>query len=301
MGYYHFFVLGSLGLLTFIVVIWAVKFKKIIGIMRGMIISMFYGMNVGLTAGVLLGVTYQGDLFLSTILSMAIGVVAGSLCGLCFGMLSLIEGFMAGLMGGMMGAMVGEMIHVDQSISLIQIFLLLSVGTLFVIPILITPKGSRVNSKKWILKPLTLGAFTILIVIAGNSVAERFEGQKEVLGMPTESPLSNSQTIVLETVDMEYSKNRIVVEKDKAITLTLKNLDNIEHDIEIRTSSFNIISQSKHKKHNHGESKERIHLHATPKSTETVSFTITESGVYEFYCTIPGHKELGMVGKFIVS
>lgn len=301
MGDYQLFVLSSISLLTFIVVILAVILKKKLGMMHGMVISMFYGMNVGLTAGVLFGVTYQGNLFISTILSMTIGVLAGSICGLCFGMLSVLEGFMAGLMGGMMGAMVGEMIHVDQSISLIQFFLLLSVGTLFVIPILITPKGSRVNSKKWILKPLTMGTFTILIVIAGNSVVERFEGQKEVLGIPTESPLSNSKTIVLETVDMEYSKNRIVVEKDKAITLTLKNLDNIEHDIEIRASSFNIISQSKLKKHNHGESKERIHLHATPKSTGTVSFTIAESGVYEFYCTIPGHKELGMVGKFIVS
>ncbi|ARK24117.1 copper-binding protein [Sporosarcina sp. P37] len=298
MGYYHFFVLGSLGLLTFIVVIWAVNLKKTIGIMRGMIISMFYGMNVGLTAGVLLGVTYQGDLFLSTIFSITIGVLAGSLCGLCFGMLSVLEGFMAGLMGGMMGAMVGEMIRVDQSISLIQIFLLLSFSTLFVIPILKTPKGSKVKSKKWILKPLTLATFTFLTVMGSNSIAERFEGQKELPSKTIESAHNKGQTIVLETADMKYSRNKIIVEKDKLVTLTLKNLDNIEHDIEIRTSSFNMITQSKH---NHGESKGLIHLHALPENTETLSFTITEAGIYEFYCTIPGHKEVGMIGQFIVS
>jgi len=44
-----------------------------------------------------------------------------------------------------------------------------------------------------------------------------------------------------------------------------------------------------------------LHLHATPENTETLTFTLTESGVYEFYCTVPGHKELGMIGQFIVS
>ncbi|ARD47537.1 plastocyanin/azurin family copper-binding protein [Sporosarcina sp. P33] len=298
MGDYQFFVLSSLGLLTFIVVISAAILKKKLGIMHGMIISMFYGMNVGLTAGVLLGVTYQGDLFLSTILSMAIGVLAGSLCGVCFGTLSVVEGFMAGLMGGMMGAMVGEMIRVDQSINLIQIFLLLSVSTLFIIPILKTAKDSKVSTKKWMLKPLTLAAFTVLIVIGGDSIAERFEDQKSGQTKPAESHQRKGQTVVLETANMKYSKSLVVVEKDIPITLTLKNMDDIEHDIEIRSTAIKLISESLH---NHGENKNMLHLHATPESTETLSFTITESGVYEFYCTIPGHKELGMVGQFIVS
>ncbi|WP_432359781.1 hypothetical protein [Sporosarcina sp. UB5] len=186
MSFYHFFVLSSLGLLTFIVVLWTRTLKKVLATMQGMVISMFFGMNVGLTAGVLLGVTYQGNLFLSTILSMAIGILAGSLCGLCFGLLSVLEGFMAGLMGGMMGAMVGEMIRADQSISLVQIFLFLSVSTLFIIPILATPKGSKVKSKKWILKPLTLAAIIIILMISGDSIAMRFEDQKAVLTKPNE-------------------------------------------------------------------------------------------------------------------
>ena len=306
MGNYQSFILGSLGLLTLVVVIVAIIWKRKFRTMQGMMISMFFGMNVGLTAGVLLGVTYQGNLFLSTILSMAIGVLAGSLCGLCFGILSVLEGLMAGLMGGMMGAMVGEMIRVDQSISLIQIFLFLSISTIFLIAILKTPQNSKVLTKKWLLKPLVLSTFVAFFIIGGNSIAEKYGSQKELeisksqdsaITGSTDNPDSESQMIVLETVDMKYSKNVITVEKDKPVTLTLTNLDKVEHDIEIRTSSFNIMGS----KHNHGGKKDLLHLHATSENTETLTFTLTESGVYEFYCTVPGHKELGMVGQFIVS
>ncbi|MFC5591649.1 plastocyanin/azurin family copper-binding protein [Sporosarcina soli] len=307
MGNYPLFVLGSLGLLTVIVVILAVNWKKTFRTMQGMMISMFFGMNVGLTAGILLGVTFQGNLFLSTMLSMAIGILAGLLCGLCFGILPVLEGVMAGLMGGMMGAMVGEMIRVDQSISLIQLFLFLSLCTIFIMAILKTPRNSRIHSKKWLLKPVLLSGVIVAYIIGGNSFVKSYgnlielepsNSHHSVTATPNENLDSGRQLIALETANMKYSTNEIIVEKDKKVNLTLTNLDQVVHDIEIKVPSLPIDNGSEH---NHGTGNNVIHLHASPKSTETLTFTPTESGVYEFICTVPGHKESGMVGKFIVS
>ncbi|MFS0577300.1 plastocyanin/azurin family copper-binding protein [Sporosarcina sp. 179-K 3D1 HS] len=301
---YLYFVFGSLALLTIIVIILALIWKKKFQTMQGMIISMFFAMNVGLTAGVLLGVTYQGNLFLTTILSMAIGVFAGSICGLCFGILSVLEGFMAGIMGGMMGAMVGEMIDAEQSNSLIQIFLLLSFSTIFIIAILITPHNSKVQNKKWLLKPFLLSGIIAVYLIGGSSLAGD-------LGLQTKPELSSDasttvkstenlsiQKVAIETGEMRYSKNKIIMEKDKPVSLTLKNLDNIEHDIEIEMPFKNMTNEFKHK---HEMKKNAIHLHATPNSMVKLTFTPTETGVYEYVCTVPGHKEFGMVGKLIVN
>ncbi|MFD1927109.1 plastocyanin/azurin family copper-binding protein [Sporosarcina siberiensis] len=307
MGNYELFILGSLCLLTLIVVTLAIVWRKKFRTMHGMMISMFFGMNVGLTAGVLFGVTYQGNLYFSTILSMAIGFLAGALCGFCFGILSVLEGVMAGLMGGMMGAMLGEMIIVNQSINLIQIFLFLSISTIFVIIILKSSKETKIENKRWFLKPVLLSVFIAVYIIAGNSLAEKngelknselqHSGHSSTINN-TEGFNKNSQFIAIETTEMKYSKTKIVVEKDKPITLTLTNLDKIDHDIEIRTSFFNRIKKSEH---NHGADKNMLHLHAAPENMEMLTFTLTKSGVYEFYCTIPGHKELGMIGRFIVS
>ncbi|WP_391201552.1 hypothetical protein [Psychrobacillus sp. L4] len=148
MGYYQLFILASITVLTLIIVILARKSKKIFNPMQGMITSMFFGMNIGLTAGVLLGVTFQGNLFLSTILSMSIGMLAGSLCGGYFGILAVLEGLMAGLMGGMMGAMLGEMINQEQSISLIRIFLIISITTIFLFFLLPHQKNQKSKNKK---------------------------------------------------------------------------------------------------------------------------------------------------------
>ncbi|MCH7860368.1 MAG: multicopper oxidase domain-containing protein, partial [Proteobacteria bacterium] len=44
-----------------------------------------------------------------------------------------------------------------------------------------------------------------------------------------------------------------------------------------------------------------VAAHAMPGTTASVIFTATEPGEYEFFCTIPGHKEAGMVGRLIVT
>jgi len=40
---------------------------------------------------------------------------------------------------------------------------------------------------------------------------------------------------------------------------------------------------------------------ATPDNEVTVTFTADEAGEFEYYCNIPGHREGGMYGKFIVE
>jgi plastocyanin len=43
------------------------------------------------------------------------------------------------------------------------------------------------------------------------------------------------------------------------------------------------------------------YLHGLPKSQSEFKFVPLESGIYEFYCTIPGHKEAGMKGIMNVN
>ncbi len=35
--------------------------------------------------------------------------------------------------------------------------------------------------------------------------------------------------------------------------------------------------------------------------TNTIEFTPTKPGTYEFFCTVAGHKEAGMVGTLVVK
>jgi len=44
-----------------------------------------------------------------------------------------------------------------------------------------------------------------------------------------------------------------------------------------------------------------MHAHTAAGETVTVTFTPTEPGTYEFYCTVPGHREAGMIGTLVVT
>lgn len=306
MGYYQIFILASLVGLALIVFILARISQSIFNPMQGMVTSMFFGMNIGLTAGILLGVTFQGNLFLSTILSMGIGMLAGSICGRYFGVLSVLEGVMSGLMGGMMGAMLGEMISEEQSIALIRIFLLLSITTIFLFFLLPDKKNQKIQNKRWLLKPVILAFSIIFYFIGGVSLAENqmssiskdsISEHQNHTNSEANNTNKNSQVITIQAKNMKYSITEVFIEKNQPVTFVLENLDNIEHDIEIKIPTLN----DNDLKHNHDTKESLIHLHAEPKSTENLTFTPVGTGVYEYICTIPGHKESGMVGQVLVN
>jgi uncharacterized cupredoxin-like copper-binding protein len=44
-----------------------------------------------------------------------------------------------------------------------------------------------------------------------------------------------------------------------------------------------------------------IHAQLAPNSTTAVAVTPTGPGAVEFYCSVPGHREAGMVGTIAVD
>ncbi|WP_332696212.1 plastocyanin/azurin family copper-binding protein [Halalkalibacter lacteus] len=66
-----------------------------------------------------------------------------------------------------------------------------------------------------------------------------------------------------------------------SLVVTLVNNSSEEHDFVIQELDY--------------------HLHTMPGSTNKESITFTEAGTYEAICTIPGHKEAGMVATIQVT
>ena len=90
------------------------------------------------------------------------------------------------------------------------------------------------------------------------------------------------------------------------VKLTLVNEGRVEHDVEIPlvpASAIEVASGVEHHERLGGGHHDEgiIAAHAEPGTTATVTFTLTEAGEYDFSCTIPGHKEAGMVGKLVVA
>ncbi|MCM3663111.1 hypothetical protein M3204_01760 [Mesobacillus subterraneus] len=164
---YLVYVGTTLSIILILSMILAYQFKDRLAGMNAMIISMYIGMNIGLTSGILLGTYHQGDLFTSTLLAMGIGATSGTVLGILFGPVSSIEGFMSGIMGGMMGAMLGEMLLPEKALILTNIFLTISISTLFFFKVLPRTR-TTIKSLKEFFKPMLVFIFLLAYLLLGS-------------------------------------------------------------------------------------------------------------------------------------
>ena len=103
---------------------------------------------------------------------------------------------------------------------------------------------------------------------------------------------------------MQYQPASLEVTTVQPVRLTLTNGDAVEHDFS--STEFPIdgtVQTVGHGGHDMGEEGEPLDLHvgAAASGSGTIEFTPSQPGTYEFFCTVAGHKEAGMVGKLIVS
>ena len=106
--------------------------------------------------------------------------------------------------------------------------------------------------------------------------------------------------------DIAYDEARLEVPANQAVRLTLENSGALEHDFSIREISVRDVHATEGEADDHATSEDvhelDLHVAALPGGGRgTLEFTATEPGEYEYYCTVPGHKEAGMLGTLIVA
>ncbi|MGE7274842.1 cupredoxin domain-containing protein [Brevibacillus panacihumi] len=273
--------------------------------MQGMMSGMSMGMMIGLIGGLLLGVIYKGNLFLSTMWGMLLGGATGFIIGIPLSILSIVEGTLSGIMGGMMGAMLGEMVPNEKVEPLLFIFIMLFTACILLLSKFIE-EGTRDTVKAWWIlnlhHPITpaimlFGVFLwfqtlpFISLSANNDQAHNEHKNRN----------RSIQEVSLTAVDFSYQPNQITLKKNIPFKVILQNKGKVEHDIEVVTEGKIMIIVESDSGHQHGsQTASNVHLHAKPGESAESVWKAMEEGTYIFYCTIPGHKESGMIGRLIV-
>jgi uncharacterized cupredoxin-like copper-binding protein len=110
--------------------------------------------------------------------------------------------------------------------------------------------------------------------------------------------------LTLDATDFAYSPLSITVPAGEPVLLTLKNLGSLEHDfviekIDVKTDVIQDSGSDAH--HAHGaEANYDLHFSAQVGEASVIQFTVSEPGTYQFFCSVAGHKEAGMIGELIV-
>ncbi len=111
-------------------------------------------------------------------------------------------------------------------------------------------------------------------------------------------------SITVTAKSLKFDTATIEVVAGQPVKLTFQNNDSLDHDFSIMEIPMQMIATAM-PMGGHDmpgvTGQPQLHMLATTGQSNTLEFTPTEPGTYEFFCTVPGHKEAGMVGQLVVK
>lgn len=130
---------------------------------------------------------------------------------------------------------------------------------------------------------------------------------------PESSAVADLPTAEFEIVatDIAYDTNQLEVMTGQPIKVTFRNEGALEHDFSIMKLPLSgevMSTQLEGEMAGHDDDMDNmaeepeVHVAANMNGGSNVlQFTPAEPGTYEYYCTVAGHKEAGMVGTLTVQ
>lgn len=111
------------------------------------------------------------------------------------------------------------------------------------------------------------------------------------------------QELTVTAVDLAYEPETLEVMAGRPVILTMVNEGAIEHDFSIMEIHVEAVGEvhEEEMEHEMGGMDPELHFAAHAGETSSLEFTPTEAGSYEFFCSVAGHKEAGMVGTLVVK
>lgn len=141
----------------------------------------------------------------------------------------------------------------------------------------------------------------LLLAILGAFLLAACGGETE----PTPVPMAELKLVA---TDIAYDKNRLEVKVGQPVKVMLQNEGVLEHDFSIMEipHSGEVMAEEMHDEEgghdmSSMEMDPEVHVAAETGGSHSVEFTPSEAGEYEFFCTVQGHKEAGMVGTLVVT
>ena len=144
-------------------------------------------------------------------------------------------------------------------------------------------------------------SFLLLLAVIGAFVLAACGGEAE----PTPVPMAELELVA---TDIAFDKTRLEVMVGQPVKVTLQNEGVLEHDFSIMEipHSGEVMAEEMHDEEgghdmSSMEMDPEVHVAAETGGSHSVEFTPSEAGEYEFFCTVQGHKEAGMVGTLVVT
>jgi len=116
-----------------------------------------------------------------------------------------------------------------------------------------------------------------------------------------QEPAARSLPVTMQ--DIAFEPDSIVLQRGERVELQLANQGSMEHDFtvdDMPVDDVEVSGSSESGAHSEHEGP-ALHVAVGAGSTGTIDFRASDSGRYEFYCTVEGHRVAGMAGTITVE
>jgi uncharacterized cupredoxin-like copper-binding protein len=148
--------------------------------------------------------------------------------------------------------------------------------------------AARLNTSIRTFRVLIITAICAVLTFGIYATGATHEGHGTPAASPAASPSASpvaspaaSTVLELKTGDMKFAPKQFTMPANTDVTLRITNKGMLPHDVTITGTTY-----------------------ATPKiaSGDTVELVLNlPPGSYQFFCTVPGHKQAGMIGTIVVE
>ncbi len=115
----------------------------------------------------------------------------------------------------------------------------------------------------------------------------------------------NPTRLEVQAKDFGFDPSVLTLKAGRQYTLMFKNAGSTLHDWTIAGIPSQVVAGNAAAGHDMGSTAmpaaAELHVAADASKASELTFTPTQAGEYEYVCTVPGHRELGMRGRLVVQ
>jgi uncharacterized cupredoxin-like copper-binding protein len=125
--------------------------------------------------------------------------------------------------------------------------------------------------------------------------------EAEDLQATTEARDAGVPSARVTTKDMKFTPDRIQLPAGERVIITLQNADGVEHDLQVDGLKVEPLDEMDRPGEHDGAGSSTLALHTKPNGTARLTFRAEQKGTFAFHCTIPSHREAGMIGTLTIT
>lgn len=150
-------------------------------------------------------------------------------------------------------------------------------------------------------KTITLAAVLTTLVMTAPARSHKHHAHESYSAGEPGNPGEPSRTIEIEMDEMTYEPIRIEVKRGEQIHFVLRNAGTEDHEFLLATTRENLKHAEVMKKYPHMEHDDPNGVRVAPKKSAEILWKFTKTGVFEYSCLIPNHRDYGMIGHVTVK